>query len=101
MHFFIAYDISDDRLRLRIANTLERHGGVRVQRSLFFLDSFRQKELARLRADLFKELADGKVLLEDTILCIPVEQDLLKGSCWLGCPPSIENVGKRPLVIIW
>lgn len=51
MNLLVAYDISDDARRLRIANTLSRHG-LRVQRSVFDLET-------RLDIDRFREVIEG------------------------------------------
>ena len=49
MNFFICYDISDDKLRLRLSKLLLRSGCVRVQKSVFVATDFERAEMLRLK----------------------------------------------------
>jgi CRISPR-associated protein Cas2 len=70
----IAYDIADDRRRLKIANLLSAHGD-RVQYSVFVVDC-RPARLIRVRAELAKLIKAS----EDSILI-----------CDLGAPESAAH----------
>lgn len=60
--YLVAYDISDDHRRIRIANVLNAHGD-RVQFSVFVVDC-RPARLIRVRAQLAKLIKPS----EDSIL---------------------------------
>lgn len=60
--YLVAYDISDDHRRIRIANVLSAHGD-RVQFSVFVVDC-RPARLIRVRAQLAKLIKPS----EDSIL---------------------------------
>jgi CRISPR-associated protein Cas2 len=66
----IAYDVTDDRRRTRIANYLSAHGD-RVQYSVFVIDC-RPAKLIRLRAQLTKLI---KASEDSILLCDLGEQD--------------------------
>jgi CRISPR-associated protein Cas2 len=60
--YLVAYDISDDHRRIRIANVLSAHGD-RVQFSVFVVDC-RPARMIRVRAQLARLIKPG----EDSIL---------------------------------
>lgn len=82
-NYFISYDISDDRLRQRIANCLLTHGCKRVQKSVYLAPRFSLKELQRLRTQL-QRLTHGKTEPTDSIICIPVPRYVQPDLVWLG-----------------
>lgn len=88
MNYFVSYDISADRLRSKVSKALERHGAVRVQKSVFFLPGFSGQEMIRLKNTLEKVLHKYQAEPSDSVLCIPVEKDQLNSIIWMG-----ENVG--------
>lgn len=88
MNYFVSYDISADRLRSKVSKALERHGALRVQKSVFFLPGFSGKEMMHLKNTLETLLHKYQAEPNDSILCIPVEKDQLDGIIWVG-----ENVG--------
>ena len=71
----IAYDVSDDRRRVKVANLLSAHGD-RVQFSVFILDC-RPAKLIRIRTQLAKLIKAD----EDSVLI-----------CDLGPPDTAVNV---------
>ncbi len=82
-NYLISYDISSDRLRNKVAKTLERHGCKRIQKSVFFAPAYAPTELKRLRADLSKlmtPVADS----DDSILCVPVLKQYTCEVIWEG-----------------
>ena len=101
MHYFIAYDIQEDKLRLHVSKLLERCGCSRIQKSVFFVDGFRNKELTSLKTKLDALLLKFPPSPKDCILCLPLEVSHFNKICWLGRPPAIDIVGKRPLVKIF
>lgn len=52
----VIYDISDDRIRLKVANVCKRFGLSRIQRSAFLgeISSSRRKELTRILKRVLK-----------------------------------------------
>lgn len=89
MHYVIAYDIADDRLRARVAKTLARRGCWRLQKSVFLAPDFSPDELAALRAAL-RQLLLARHDPADSVLCLPIERDLLADNFWLPAdtPPD-------------
>lgn len=83
MNYFISYDISDDRQRDRAARLLGERGCKRVQKSVFLAPHFQAREIRELQALLNRQLTPH-LGPEDSILCIPVERDLLDGMVWHG-----------------
>lgn len=79
--YLITYDVSDDRRRNRIFNSLKDHGN-HAQFSVFFCELSRQ-ELARLRGDLKEHVHhhEDQVLILDLGLA---SQDLLDDLECLG-----------------
>jgi CRISPR-associated protein Cas2 len=71
----IAYDVSDDRRRVKVANLLSAHGD-RAQFSVFILDC-RPAKLIRIRTQLAKLIKAD----EDSVLI-----------CDLGAPDTAVNV---------
>jgi len=85
--FLIAYDISDDPRRVRIAKTLQAYGD-RIQYSVFIVDT-KPAKLIRLRADL-QQIIDTR--LDSVLICS-------LGPLAHGGARRIEYVGrKRPIM---
>lgn len=82
MLYLVAYDIADDRARLRVSETLEAFG-TRVQESVFEcrLDT---ADVEDLRVRLARALGDA---LLGQIRAYPVCRDCLRGSFGIGTPP--------------
>ena len=80
MNYFIAYDITDDRRRDRVAKALKRHGCRRVQKSVFFAPLFLPVEIAKLRASLSRIVLPSGDYPNDSVLIVPVENDLFNGA---------------------
>ena len=76
MVFFISYDISDNRLRTRLAKLLLRLGCHRVQKSVYIAIGFSPKERGDLTAEV-RRLLQGKATATDSVLYIPVEKNHL------------------------
>ena len=84
--YLVAYDIADDRRRLRVSTKLSSHGD-RVQYSVFVVDG-RPAKLVRLRAVLARLIDAG---LDSVLICDlgPVSVDLDR---------RFEVIGRRRLV---
>lgn len=89
MHYLIAYDIGADRLRTRIAKTLQRHGCLRLQRSVFFARDYLPAELHSLHLAI-ENLMTNHAAPADSIVCFPIERDLAANVFWrpAGVPPD-------------
>ncbi len=84
--YLVAYDIADDRRRLRVSTKLSSYGD-RVQYSVFVVDG-RPAKLVRLRAVLARLIDAG---LDSVLICDlgPVSVDLDR---------RFEVIGRRRLV---
>jgi CRISPR-associated protein Cas2 len=96
-NYFLSYDISEDALRTKIARILEQKGCRRVQKSVFFLPRFSRKELSALRAEIKEALKTGRSE-QDSIICIPTKQEILKQLVWEGDAQFFETAVKEVLV---
>ena len=88
MNFFVCYDISDDKRRLRLSKLLLREGCQRVQKSVFFAADFDRVEMLRLKNKVEKLLLNvlptegGR--FDDSVLYIPLDNDALQEVVWQG-----------------
>ncbi len=83
MNYLISYDISDDRQRDRLAKLLERRGCSRVQKSVFLAPNFKPEEIILLKSAVLR-LITKKTEPNNSILCIPIEKDLMTHAVWYG-----------------
>ena len=108
MNFFVCYDISDDKRRLRLSKLLLREGCKRVQKSVFIAPDFSRAEMLRLKTKVEQLLhikyTDGTsrdsregVSLEDSVLYIPLENDAVKDVVWEGNKETWTNLWKKDL----
>lgn len=70
-HYILTYDISEDRLRDRVAKCLQRAGAQRLQKSVFLAPRFNQARLQLLQDDL-KQLLQHKAGPLDSLYCFPL-----------------------------
>lgn len=84
MTYLICYDITDDKLRTRIAKRLERAGCLRVQKSVFIAPHFEAKRLLILRGGILRLLAGKNLVFDESILAIPIEKDNMTDILWAG-----------------
>lgn len=98
MNFFICYDISDDKRRLRLSKLLLRSGCHRVQKSVFVAPDFERAEMLRLKHKVERLLnviiTEGSTL-EDSVLYIPLDNDAVKDVVWEGNQSKWENIWKK------
>jgi CRISPR-associated protein Cas2 len=75
MLYFIMYDIENNKVRTAIAKYLEKNGCLRVQKSIFFANSEREK-FNKIHKDLkhIQELYDN----DDSIFMVPVSTDQVR-----------------------
>ena len=93
MNYFISYDISKNRYRNRAAKILLRHGAVRVQKSVFFLDEAPPGLVRQLSDELKELLCDTGD--DDSVLLIQVEQDWLDRVNMVGRNEAFEEARKK------
>jgi CRISPR-associated endonuclease Cas2 len=92
MTFFICYDITDDRLRIRLSKHLEKAGSRRIQKSVFVAHDFDKKEITTLKASVQKILrGSAATRTTDSVLYIPIESDYFKQVVWQGDPTVWEK----------
>jgi len=85
MRYLLIYDISDDNLRLRVAETLKDYGLHRIQYSAFIGDLKRNK-LNSLITDL-RKLIDSAV---ENIQIYPLCETCFKRRCLIGKKKKYE-----------
>ena len=96
MKHFICYDIAADGLRDRTAKLLLEQGCKRVQRSVFVAVDFGPRELTKLR-QLFHRRIAPDLLPTDSVLCLPVENDLVGEVVWHGGNEALRGALEQPL----
>lgn len=84
--YLISYDISVDKLRLKVSKLLERKGLYRVQKSVFVAPHFSPKEIRLLRQEVddLMKMAD----LTDSVLCVPLTRSQFVNFWWHSPFPS-------------
>ena len=98
MNFFICYDISDDKRRLRLSKLLLRLGCERVQKSVFVAADFDRIEMLQLKSKierLLNMLYTEGVSADDSVLYIPLDNDAVKGVVWQGNESVWLNIWKK------
>jgi len=94
--YLISYDVSNDRLRQKIADMLTQKGCVRLQKSVHLAPAFELKELEQLRQSLAALL--GKTDANtDSVLCIAAPDDVLDNAWWAGKPDVWQKIKRPPL----
>jgi len=71
--FLISYDIQNNRVRLKLAKILLRHGLYRVQYSVF-MGKVRDSTFSRLKKQLELLKQDKSWTAADTVLVLPLHQ---------------------------
>ncbi len=82
MNYFIAYDITHNRLRRKTIQVLMRYGCVRVQKSVFIGTQVSPADIRALTKELEKLLEKGEDT--DAVMCIPIERNLLQQAHLIG-----------------
>lgn len=99
MTYLICYDISEDKIRTRLAKRLERAGCVRLQKSIFVAPDFDARRLSMLRGALLKMLPP-QLGYGESLLMIPIERDNLTSITLLGDTAQTEALLKKVLFTI-
>ena len=99
MTYLICYDISDDKIRTRLAKRLEKAGCVRLQKSVFVAPHFDARRVEILRGSLLK-LLPPLLTTEESLLLIPIERDNLSSIMLLGDAVRTEKMLKQVLFTI-
>jgi len=88
MHYLILYDIEENKIRSALAKRIERYGGVRIQKSVFLLETTERKKCA-----LAEELEEVQSTYpnQDTILILPIDKDHLKATVSIGTNPAFDQ----------
>ncbi len=98
MNFFVCYDISDDKRRLRLSKLLLREGCQRVQKSVFVAFDFERIEMLRLKNKVEKLLnvsyTEG-VSPDDSVMYIPLDNDAVKDVIWQGSQDEWSKIIKK------
>ena len=103
MNFFICYDISDDKRRLRLSKLLLRSGCERVQKSVFVAANFERIEMMRLKNKVERLLnvlhtpegINEGVSIDDSVLYIPLENDAVPDVVWQGNKATWSKLWKK------
>lgn len=94
MNYLIAYDISDDRLRLKLSKFLLKHACERLQKSMYIAPAYSPTEWAVFLQDLHT-LVQKSLILTDSILIIPVQQQQLIDSTTFGNKKALDTFLKE------
>lgn len=98
MYCFILYDIENNKIRRILSKFLEKKGCIRIQKSVFF---------AKIHRKLFKEIKDVICDLQqcyenqDTIIMLPVGEDLLNNMHCIGQNFDMELLTKEKHTLIF
>lgn len=90
-NYCLSYDITDDRLRRRLAKTLLAAGCKRLQKSVFFVPDFHQKELTALRAKVTRLMQSSARQPTDSVLVWAIPPSRLPELVWEGDEKFFDN----------
>ena len=99
MTYLICYDITDDRLRTRLAKRLDNAGCLRLQKSVFIAPDFDARRLRILRGGIQKILPPT-LLQNESVVVIPIEKNNLSDICWAGDADNIKTMLQKRLFTI-
>jgi CRISPR-associated protein Cas2 len=89
MYCFIMYDIEHNKVRRLVAKYLEKQGCIRVQKSVFFARMTRK--MHREVLDILRK-AQNCYENQDTILVLPVGEDMLNALTCIGKHFELELI---------
>lgn len=91
MIFFVMYDIESNKVRRHVVKYLERHGCVRVQKSIFLADLDVSKY-----EQIKNDLAEVQACYDncDSILVVPISTDYLKSMKVIGQNINLDVITK-------
>ncbi len=99
MHYAITYDIESDRLRTLTAKTVERFGGVRVQRSVFVVANMEKRHLTQLQAAL-QRLLNKRLQSGESRLILPLREEHVAEIQIIGHNNILTNFEPPPTKIL-
>ncbi len=82
MSYLVSYDVSDDKIRLKISKCLVAEGCVRLQKSVFVAPRYTTKEIRKLKSKLLSILQSPNASGIDSILCVPISEAQLEELWW-------------------
>jgi len=83
MDYLFCYDVSDNKLRKRLAKLLQRFGCSRVQKSVFFGSGLNQKQVGRL-LEIAESIFGQAPQCPDQLIAVPLPADVV---------PKVEVAG--------
>lgn len=99
MRYLISYDISEDRLRTRLAKYLRQQGCQRLQKSVFLSPAYPSKEWKRVLQGL-QILVKPTLLPTDSMVCIGVRYQDLEQAVVLGNEALLKTINVERLFFI-
>jgi CRISPR-associated endonuclease Cas2 len=99
-NYLISYDITDDKLRTKIAKTLKAKACRRLQKSLFLAPAFKQAEIRALERVLNQILQSTRRTDSDSILCWPASDPQLASMLWAGDVMFFDKIISDPDFLI-
>lgn len=99
-NYLISYDITDDKLRTKIAKTLKAKACRRLQKSLFLAPAFKQAEISALERALNQILQSTRRADSDSILCWPASNAQLINMLWAGDALFFDKIISDPDFLI-
>jgi CRISPR-associated endonuclease Cas2 len=93
MTYLIMYDIENNKVRTRVAKYLERKGCVRIQKSIFMVNS-----LAKEFNEIYETLLEVQSYYEneDSILLVPYNTSDLRSMKIIGKDIHLETIIEKP-----
>lgn len=99
MRYLISYDISEDRLRTRLAKYLRQQGCQRLQKSVFLSPIYPTKEWKRVLQGL-QTLVQSTLLPTDSMVCVAVHHQDLEQAVVLGNDALLKTICAERLFFI-
>jgi CRISPR-associated endonuclease Cas2 len=87
MNYILSYDITSDKLRLKVSKRLETLGCFRVQKSVFIGTDFSVKEIKVLKVSILSILNTKLKTDTDSFLCLPMTGNQRLEMWWLKPNP--------------
>ena len=92
MFYILSYDISDDKLRLKVSKHLLASGCFRLQKSVFIAPSFTTKQIRQLKAEVLKILKHPNKVDTDSLLCFHITPKQIPNIWWQKPTPEVNFI---------
>ncbi|MGB0864540.1 MAG: CRISPR-associated endonuclease Cas2 [Saprospiraceae bacterium] len=89
MFYLLSYDISNDKLRLKVSMHLLASGCIRLQKSVFIAPNYKSKEFFLLKKQVLKLINDHQKTDNDSFLCFKITPKQLPDIWWQTPNPKI------------